>query len=189
MKGVEHIGKDKKNAQQGYNFRGIDDMYNYLHNLFAEEGVIILPSAKELQREERPSKGGGMLIWTLLTINFKFMASDGSTEIVEMRGEAMDSGDKGCNKANSIALKYALMQMFLIPTEELKNEDPDGQTPKIESPEKIMKDECLALIAKADSVDDLKTLKEMYKDLFTKDDEVKKTGTKRFNELSKANKS
>jgi hypothetical protein len=40
----------------------------------------------------------------------------------------MDSGDKGMNKAMSIALKYSLLQMLLIPTEEQK--DPDASTPE-----------------------------------------------------------
>ncbi len=34
-----------------------------------------------------------------------------------MAGEAMDSGDKGCNKAESAAYKYACFQAFCIPVE------------------------------------------------------------------------
>jgi len=43
-------------------------------------------------------------------------------------GEAMDYGDKGASKTLSIALKYALVNMFLIPTEEMANDDPDTTT-------------------------------------------------------------
>ena len=39
----------------------------------------------------------------------------------------MDSGDKATNKAMAIAMKYALFQVFCIPTDEMK--DPDGETP------------------------------------------------------------
>ena len=41
----------------------------------------------------------------------------------------MDSGDKGMNKAMSIALKYALFQLFTIPTKEDK--DPDATSYEI----------------------------------------------------------
>ena len=47
----------------------------------------------------------------------------------------MDSADKGMNKAMSIALKYALMQMLLIPTKEEK--DPDADTPPETRPKTI----------------------------------------------------
>ena len=49
----------------------------------------------------------------------------------------MDYSDKSSNKALSAALKYALMQMFLIPTAELK--DPDGDSPEIKQPQKRQK--------------------------------------------------
>ena len=41
-------------------------------------------------------------------------------------GEAADNGDKGYNKCKSIALKYVLMQMFLVPTKDIA--DPDRET-------------------------------------------------------------
>lgn len=54
-----------------------------------------------------------------------------------MIGEAMDSGDKSCNKAMSAAQKYAFLQIFCIPTEEPKdteNETHSGVLPKKEQP-------------------------------------------------------
>jgi hypothetical protein len=39
MKGVQAIGKNKKNEQQGFKYRGIDDVMNELHGLFAENSV------------------------------------------------------------------------------------------------------------------------------------------------------
>jgi hypothetical protein len=50
-----------------------------------------------------------------------------------MIGEAMDSADKASNKAMSTALKYTLMQMFLIPTKDEK--DTEYQTHEV-SPKK-----------------------------------------------------
>lgn len=115
---VDAIGKNKKNEQQNYKFRGIDDMYNALHPLFAIHGVFITSDILTSKREERQTKSGGNLIYTIVTCKFTFYAEDGSNVSSTLEGEAMDSGDKSTNKAMSTALKYALMQMFLIPTEE-----------------------------------------------------------------------
>ena len=132
-KGIKFIGKDQTNKQQGFKFRGIDDVMNELHSLFAENEVIILPNILDYSVTEKPAKSGGVLFYTRAKIEFCFMASDGSSVKCTMLGEAMDSCDKGANKAESIALKYALLQMFLIPTEEEK--DPDAQTPEVGSKE------------------------------------------------------
>lgn len=42
----------------------------------------------------------------------------------------MDSGDKATNKAMASAFKYACFQVFCIPTEEMKEQDPDVKTPE-----------------------------------------------------------
>ncbi len=118
MQEIEAIGKNKKNAQQGYSFRGIDDMYNALQPLFKKHAVFITSNVMESKREERLTKSGGALIYTIAKCQFKFFTTDGSFIESILEGEAMDSGDKSTNKAMSTALKYALMQMFLIPTEE-----------------------------------------------------------------------
>lgn len=128
-KGIKFIGKDQTNKQQGFKFRGIDDVMNELHSLFAENEVIILPNILDYNVTEKPAKSGGVLFYTRAKIEFCFIASDGSSVKCTMLGEAMDSCDKGANKAESIALKYALLQMFLIPTEEDK--DPDSVSPEV----------------------------------------------------------
>jgi hypothetical protein len=118
MQDISAIGKNKKNSQQGYSFRGIDDMYNALQPMFKEHNVFITSNVLESKREERQTAKGGTLIYTIAKCQFKFFTIDGSFIESIIEGEAMDSGDKSTNKAMSTALKYALMQMFLIPTEE-----------------------------------------------------------------------
>ena len=125
MSDVDAIKKEKKNQQQGFMFRGIDDMMNSLHGLFAKHGVFIIPIVESYDVKERPTKSGGINYLTHAVITFNFTAQDGSFISIKNVGEAMDSGDKGMNKAMSIALKYALMQTFLIPTEDIA--DPDAE--------------------------------------------------------------
>ena len=135
---ITHISKTKTNTQQNFKYRGIDDIMNELHALFAKNSVIILPIVKDIKQDERITKNGGLLIYTKLTVQYDFIASDGSFVSTVAIGEAMDSGDKSTNKAMSVALKYVLLQMFLIPTEDMT--DPDSNTyevkPKAKEPEK-----------------------------------------------------
>lgn len=131
MNDVEPIGKNKKNPQQGFMYRGIDDMYNELQPLFTKYKVFIASEVLESQREERTSKNGGLLLWTVLKVKFTFYAEDGSSVSSIMVGEAMDSADKSANKAMSVALKYCLMQLLLIPTEDLKKNDADAHVHEV----------------------------------------------------------
>lgn len=135
MKDTKAITKSSKNQQQGFMFRGIDAVMNELHDLFANNGVFILPEVLEFSVAEKVTKSGSYLYYTRAKIKFHFVADDGSEVITTNVGEAMDSGDKGMNKAMSVALKYALMQMLLIPTEEQK--DPDATTPDETRPRTI----------------------------------------------------
>lgn len=128
MEEVPAIGKDKINKQQGFKFRGIDDVMNTLQPLLSKHKVFIVPKMLEQTREERQTKTGGNLIYSICKIKYKFYAEDGSSIEAITIGEGMDSGDKATNKAMAIAMKYALFQVFCIPTEEMK--DPDADTPE-----------------------------------------------------------
>jgi hypothetical protein len=130
MADIEAIGKDKRNQQQGYNFRGIDDVYNELHGHLAKHGVYTVPRTLDMRREERPSKSGGVMAVVILTIAYRFYADDGSFVEAVMIGEGMDSGDKASNKAQAVAHKYALIQVFAIPTEDAK--DPENDSPQVQ---------------------------------------------------------
>ena len=135
-KAAEKIGsitKDKRNTQQGYNFRGIDDVLNAIHPVFAELGITPVPEVLRATREERTTKTGNNLIYTILTVAVYFFAEDGTYVKAVVQGEAMDSADKSSNKALSAAYKYACFQVLSIPTEEMPDADqntPDPSVPK-----------------------------------------------------------
>lgn len=114
---VGAVGKSKKNVQQGYSFRGIDDVIDACHPAFLANGVFLTSEVLESKREERRTKHGTDLIYTILRMRFTFWAPDGSSVESISEGEGMDPGDKSTNKAMSAALKYALGQTLLIPFE------------------------------------------------------------------------
>jgi len=116
--GKEGITKDRKNTQQNYAFRGIDDVYNALSGQLSKAGLCILPRVLARTVTEHASKSGGVLFYVTLDVEFDLVAArDGSKHTIRAFGEAMDSGDKATNKAMSAAYKYACMQTFCIPTE------------------------------------------------------------------------
>jgi hypothetical protein len=120
MEDIGHSGisKGRKNQQQGYNFRGIDDVYNELNSLLSKHKVIMTPRILAREVTERQTQKGGVLFYVTVEAEFDFIsAEDGSKHTVRTFGEAMDSADKATNKAMSAAYKYAAMMVFCIPTE------------------------------------------------------------------------
>ncbi len=134
----EGIIKGHKNQQQGYSFRGIDDVFNTLSPLLAEHGLCILPSVLSRECIERQTKSGSALFYVVVEVEFHFVSvQDGSKHIVKTFGEAMDSADKATNKAMSAAYKYAALQAFSIPTEGDNDADASSHTVKPKSVAKV----------------------------------------------------
>ena len=125
MSDIGVIGKEKENAQQGFKYRGVDDVMNALQPVMVQHGLFVVPEIIDQKREERQTNQGGNLIYSVCTVRYTFYAKDGSSVQCVVVGEGMDSGDKATNKAMSIAFKYACFQVFCIPTEEMK--DPDAE--------------------------------------------------------------
>lgn len=119
------IGKDKRCTQgASFAYRGIDDVYNSLNPIMAKHDVFMLPIAGERTTDQRQTKTGGIMEIVVLRMTYRFCHSDGSYVECCTIGQAMDSGDKATNKAMAIAHKYAILQAFCIPTEDM--EDPDA---------------------------------------------------------------
>ncbi len=125
MKKLPAIPKDKAltiNGKKVYNFRGIDDIYAALQPLLVEFKVTSVPCAKLIHSEQVETKNGHTNR-VILEVSYDFYAEDGSSVHSKVVSEGMDTGDKACNKAMSAAHKYALLQVFCIPTEEPKDSE------------------------------------------------------------------
>lgn len=134
------IGKNQKNTQQGFKYRGIDDVMNTFAPLMAKRGVFVVPEVLEQTREEHTSSKGAKLLYSILKMRYTFYAEDGSSVSAVVIGEGMDSADKSSNKAMAVAMKYAMFQVFCIPTEEMRDADPDRYSPDmIEAPKNAEK--------------------------------------------------
>lgn len=136
MKDIRAVTKDQKNTAQGFKFRGIDQFVNALYPALTKHGVFMTPyctkEEHELKEVTRSSGKTGIDKHVTLYMCYNFYAEDGSKVTVgPIPAEGLDSGDKATNKALSAALKYALIQTFSIPTEDMA--EADLETPVIES--------------------------------------------------------
>ena len=145
------IAKERNNQSQGFKFRGVEDVYNMVHPLLSEAGIFTTSRIVKDIREDKQTKSGGTVTYTILDIEFTFFAEDGSFITSQARGEGMDSGDKGSNKAMAIAHKYALVQLFTIPYQDMPDTDKDAAT----------------------TLDDLKELFEYKREALTSEEETR----------------
>lgn len=145
MSEIKSVGKDQKNQAQGFKFRGIDQFVNAMYPALVKHGVFMAPEVvKEehtLKEVTRSNGKEGVDKHVHLLVKYTFYAEDGSSVSVgPIASEGLDSGDKATNKALSAALKYALIQTFSVPTEDMA--EADLETPEIgrsapkEGPEK-----------------------------------------------------
>jgi hypothetical protein len=133
MRDIGSVGKDQKNQAQGFKFRGIDQFVNSLYPALTKHGVFMAPRCvseqHELKEVTRGSGKAGVDKHVTILMEYDFFAEDGSKVTVgPIPAEGLDSGDKATNKALSAALKYALIQTFSVPTEDMAEAD-------LESPE------------------------------------------------------
>lgn len=131
MKEIGHVGKDQKNIQQGFKFRGIDNFVNALYPALTKHEVFMTPRAtsytQEIKEVVRSSGKPGVDKHVSIMMEYDFYAEDGSKVTVgPIPAEGLDSGDKATNKALSAALKYALIQTFSVPTEDMAEADLDS---------------------------------------------------------------
>ncbi len=113
-----------------YKFRGIDDLYNAINPLFKKHRVFMTPEILEHESTEKLSAAGKMLFYEKMVIRYSLFAEDGSSVTASTKGIGMDSGDKAGNKAMSVAQKYALIQIFSIPTDDPKDPENDDHNIK-----------------------------------------------------------
>ena len=116
MEGVGAVGKDK--VQQGFAFRGIDDVLNAVSPVMRANGLTVFPSKVERIRGSSQFKSGGTAAVIDLLVDFTFTGPDGSQITAQVAAEATDSLDKATAKAMSVALRTCLIQTFAIPTVE-----------------------------------------------------------------------
>ena len=129
MADVKPVAKTGYNPSQRFNFRTVDDTVAHVQQAMTKHGVVIVPEVLSSKHETQETAKGGFVTVCNLLVSYTFYAEDGSSVTMSMQGEGRDHGDKATSKALSMALKYALFQVFLIPT---GDPDPDSDVVEVE---------------------------------------------------------
>lgn len=119
MADVQNVRKGDVNKQQGFVFRGIDAVLNAVGPALRTHHVIVMPevleedfSTVEVGQKRTPMANARV------KVAYTFYGPAGDSVRCVVVGEAMDSGDKACAKAMSVAFRIALLQALALPTDE-----------------------------------------------------------------------
>jgi hypothetical protein len=127
MEDIGAISKNRKNEQQKYSFRGIEDFYQAAHPAMIKHSIFCAPTVveRDVYRFEKTNDQGRVTTWVhvALKVEHRFYAPDGSFVPVTTWGEGLDNSDKASNKAMSGAMKYALIELFCVPTQDVEDSD------------------------------------------------------------------
>ena len=105
-------------AMGGFKFVQVGDAADAIRKALAEKSVSMIPTAIEIVSEtEHPTSSGKMM--TTLTVRTTWTLTDGDSgesTVIQSIGSGADMGDKAAPKAQSSAMKYALLMGFLLST-------------------------------------------------------------------------
>ena len=101
-----------------FKFVQVGDAAKVIRKALAEKNVSMIPSAIEVISEAEHSTSSGKTM-TTLTVRTTWTLTDGETgetAVIQSMGSGADTGDKATPKAQSNAMKYALLMGFLLST-------------------------------------------------------------------------
>lgn len=120
------VGKHDRYDQSGtrYSYRGVDRVVNAVEPILERHGVLCVPSVVEANWRDVPRANGGRSHECTITMQYRFIGPKGDHIDAVVCGEALDTSDKATTKAQSVAWRTALIQVFAIRT---GDPDPDSQ--------------------------------------------------------------
>jgi hypothetical protein len=119
-----YVQKRGHNDLHNYNYVTAADLAGAVGDILAELGVLVIPRLESISHEPARSGRADAEHLTHVVMNYSFVDVDTAEEImVKVAGEGADVGDKAPYKAMTGALKYALLQSFLLAT----GDDPEDE--------------------------------------------------------------
>lgn len=114
MQRMKAVAKDGTAPQimGGFKYRRIEDVMNSLHDVMADEGLIIVPSVQSAEFAQ-VEKSVTVKMRTSFTV---YGPRGDKIECGPILSEGKDTQDKAANKAHSSGFKTFLLQFFMIPT-------------------------------------------------------------------------
>ena len=125
MRDVQAIGKNQRNREQGFNFRGVDDVVNAVGPALREHGVVVATVRCDVVSTERYKTAKGTeMQGVVVASRYRITGPLGDHLNASALGQSSDAGDKAIAKAQSVAYRVMLLQLLCIPTDE---PDPDSE--------------------------------------------------------------
>jgi hypothetical protein len=121
---ISYVQKRGHNERFNYSYVTAADIAGAVGDALAELEVVVIPNLESISHENISPNQGYPDRLTRVVMTYTFMDVNSAEELtVKMPGEGRDPGDKGPYKAMTGALKYALLQSFLIAT----GDDPEDE--------------------------------------------------------------
>ena len=134
MEKVRRVEKGKKmaTASGGYQYVGIDDLVGEIRPAMVVNGLSLIPTKSEMLVNDRLQLAGGKtMTHVIVKMTYRLAHISGQFEEAEAIGEGADSMDKAASKAQTAALKYALLHTFLL---QGAHDDPDDYASQDQEP-------------------------------------------------------
>src|SRR5215469_2699783 len=121
---ISYIQKRGHNERYNYSYVTAADLAGAVGDALAELEVVVIPQLVSISHENIAPNQGYPDRLTRVVMTYTFMDVNSAEQLtVKVPGEGRDPGDKGPYKAMTGALKYALLQSFLIAT----GDDPEDE--------------------------------------------------------------
>jgi len=121
---IGYFQKRGRNERFNYSYVTAADIAGAVGDILAQLGVVVIPSLESIAYE--PAKIGDAPVERVARVVMTYTFTDVDTAeavTVKVAGEGVDAGDKAPYKAMTGALKYALLQSFLLAT----GDDPEDE--------------------------------------------------------------
>jgi len=127
---IGYIQKRGHNERHNYSYVTAADIAGSVGDILAELGVVVIPRLEDISYESGTGRGEGTRM-ARVVMAYTFADVDSGEEVVaKVAGQGLDPGDKAPYKAMTGALKYALLQSFLLATGDDPEDDRlDRSTP------------------------------------------------------------
>lgn len=132
---IEAVERDGRNKDQGYRYATPASVMSAVKPLMAAHSLAIIPCQVHFEEVETGRASSGGKAYTINRVSMQYIVVDGESGeemTVPWQAQAGTYGDdKGLAKAQTIALRTFLIQLFQIPAEDPEI-DPDagGRTPQ-----------------------------------------------------------
>ena len=132
MKEVTYVQKESKKVNGQYTFVSHDAVTGRLHEPMAKHGIVMIPHISEIEQDGNRTK-------VKMDVSFVNIDNPEDKIVITQYGYGIDTQDKGIGKAQSYAVKYALLKLFCLETgDDVEKDSIEYQPSKAKHEEEVV---------------------------------------------------